>query len=136
MKRAVDLLDPILDKEGVLMDKLFDAARWIDNLNRDIRARIHKLRYGFRPEEWWALSLHTVKYMLPRIKHMKENHASYHIEFDNPEDWEYTLGEIIWFMEKFIEIDEGLDPPLDDVLGARYKRGEKLFKQYVLELFD
>lgn len=96
---------------------LYHRVRW---KYRDIRyfcrKIIERIRYGFPLEESWDFRSGCTKYVLPRLKHFRNNLNGYPCDL-SMEEWELVLDKMIWSFE---HMEDHISPIYSDDYDHRF----------------
>lgn len=96
-----------------------------------------RLRLGFWPDEVWSLDQTVARFILPRLRYLRE------IEHGYPDDgepdaevrWHATLDEIEWALD-FIADDERFYGPSTVEAQERMAEGLRLLGKHFTSLWD
>lgn len=59
----------------------------------------HRIKYGYSGKEIWGLDYTLAKWIIPRLKELKEHTHGISPEFNELEDWFVVLNQMIWSFE-------------------------------------
>lgn len=92
---------------------------------------------GFDNRELWSLDYTIASFVLPRLKVFRNYTHGYPSRFENMEQWQKTIDEMIFAMEFTIKEGEGkFNSETYQEEYKRYRRGMKLFCKYFHGLWD
>ncbi len=137
---------------------------WFKNIFWHIRRFISDIKYyplyikrffqrGFRGYDdtcYWDLGSHLAEYILPKLKHFKENTHTYPgtKEASTPEKWNKTLDKMVYSFERVVEDDflgywnedknyyVSYSDKKQKEIQKRYEEGMKLFAEYFRAMWD
>jgi len=93
--------------------------------------RKHYKNHGWDPTETWNLDITIAKFVLPRLKYLKENTHGYPASITS-EEWDGILSKIILMFS--LTIEENIDNTEESAQQA--KEGLQLFAEYYRHLWD
>ena len=102
---------------------------------------LQKLIRGYSDPEWYSFDYYHSKYVIPRLKHLRNNINAWpaqHPEFPAFEDWQKVLDEMIWAFEFNLKMDD-LNYTWKYDENDQIKRmetGLALFAKYYRHLWD
>ena len=88
---------------------------------------------GFDERELWNLDQTLTLWLLPRLRAFSRNPSGHPYGFESMEDWQATLGEIIWALEKHSDYNF---ISASDEEAKRVEAGMELFGKYWRALWD
>ncbi len=112
---------------------------------REIKYFLQRLARGFSDKECWCLDTTIAKFIIPRLRRMKEIGQSYPPDFKSFTKWCDALDKMIWSFE-FVLRDYGSDDYdfknkdgwelKQKMRMERYTEGMQLFAKYYNSLWD
>jgi hypothetical protein len=114
----------------------FSEGLWKHTIWYGIKEHFRRKIRGYSDSEWYNFNTETAKYIIPRLKHLRNNLHAWPAGKDvqTPEDWEKILDEMIWTFE-FINSDD-FDYVKDKSQWDRMQEGLNLFAKYYVDLWD
>lgn len=101
-------LDDIWQKEHPVLswirDAYWDVRRFILNFWGDVWYFLssdlwHRIKYGYPRKDIWGLDVTLAKWIVPRLKELKEHTYGISPEFNDLDEWFTVLNQIIWSFE-------------------------------------
>lgn len=103
----------------------------LDNIERFFRRNTFRLFHGYNYEDCWNLDWSMAKWLVPRLKHLRDNGAGYPGSLI-PEEWEIILNKMIAAFELIVEDDHFCEPEKEAIIDE----GLDLFREYYQALWD
>ncbi len=110
---------------------MFDRIRWFF---QRVKLWWQKKTRGFSDEEWWNLDISLAKWIIPRLRHLRDNTHGYPPDVGNAESWDEILRQIILAFELIVIMqgEDTTEPPESDNIDE----GLDLFRKYYFFLWD
>jgi hypothetical protein len=138
-----------MDATGMRIFRLW----WWRDIRFAIKERWQRLTRGFSGSEWWEFHSSASKWMLPRLKYLREHKHGYpctmfpdDVELDSDtsqevceaaaKKWDDIMGEMIWALEFYAEEPEWTTHEDYMVLYNRANAGMVLLATYWGALWD
>jgi len=98
--------EPLHKKVFWYILKLWDGILKPTMLKRQLKYFFQRITRGFSDKQCWDLDAIFAKFIIPRLKRMKEVGHSYPISFNSYAEWCQIVDEMIWSFE-FVLTDYG-----------------------------
>jgi len=114
-------------------------------VGRHLKYFYQRVTRGFSDKECWDLDRTIAKYIIPRLKVLKNLDSSHPIEFNSAREWNKAIDKMIWSFE-FVLTDYGSSEYdfkntqkwkfKQSLKMKRYKEGMKLFVKHYNSLWN
>lgn len=106
------------------MKKLYYLTKWrVSAFKLFVKSKYQLLRYGYEFKDAWNLDVATAKWILPRLKHLRNNTQSHPNDLTF-EEWQKTLDQMIYAFEFVLNEEDILEKCYPDDFDYGFNRGE------------
>ena len=135
------------------MNPYYRIKRKIEDAYWDFRKRCQRFKQGYSWEDVWNMDIWFMDTVKPMLIHLKDNGATYPMEFNNRDEWCAVLDEMISCLELMDEINvihslgfvednfwERMTNKdhdnVDEIMNNNKNRFFELFSKYFYALWD
>lgn len=92
---------------------VYNKPRFFTNAKdrRNKKYKQFKKENGFTPDETWSLYTSIAIFVLPRLKHFRENTVGYPMQFKTLNEWHEALDKMIFSFENVLKYDDIFESP-------------------------
>lgn len=112
----------------------YQLRAWFLNLPDRVKWFFQRVFRGYDDPGWWDIEISLARWIIPRLKHLREHTHGYPPGVGGEESWDKILGKIILAFELIVEMlgeDTNL-PPIRDQIDE----GLDLFRKWYFNLWD
>jgi len=114
------------------MRLLWRLRFWLSDRWLDLRFLFQRLTKGYADRECWNLFYYHARWLVPRLKRLKEISHGYPVSLTEQE-WDAILDKMIWAFELILRNEE--EGP-DGQIKPEVEEGIQLFSRWYFALWD
>lgn len=108
--------------------------RTLSDMKWGIKKAYQRVVYGYDESFWWDFHSHHTDLMLGNLKKLKEKSHGYPAKFENEQEWQVLLQQMIDGFEAAKRMDGEFEYKSED--EEIFKKGMQVFTDYYFNLWD